>query len=208
MSRVTRREWYRRVNAAWPATVPPITNDEAIRAARKLYRFARGRTWTGEVRIVTGNRNTWVRGGVLVVNPSQGWKEIVHLLSHYCYRPVDGERPHGPGHARAEMRMIREVIRRDWLSGVLKSPDPIETPAPTADDKRAAKITNLRDRLARWEGKRKRADNAIAKIRRSLRAYDRQKPATAKYPARPCSGMAGEVMGAGMATTAAEIGVS
>ena len=40
MSRITRREWYARVNAAWPTPLPPLTGPEALRAFRRLYRYA------------------------------------------------------------------------------------------------------------------------------------------------------------------------
>src|SRR6266446_3256191 len=113
MSRITRKEWYARVNAAWPATVPPLTAEEAGRAARKLFRFATGETWRGAVKVTSGNRYSWERWGVLTVNPGAGWKQLIHLLSHAFYQhyvAAKGDRPHGAGHARLERRMIREVV--------------------------------------------------------------------------------------------------
>lgn len=168
MSKVTRREWYRRVNAAWPAKVPPLTDDEAIRAARKLYRFERGYMWEGRVEITSGNRYSWIRRGVMYVNPERGWQSLVHLLSHYL---APGK--HGADHARCELRMIKEVVRRGWLDGKLKTPEKEPAPEPTVDQIRAAKIQRLDERIKRWTTREKRAKTALAKLRRSKRAYER-----------------------------------
>lgn len=168
MSRVTRREWYHRVNSAWPATMPPLTADEAIRAGRKLYRFGKGYTFRGDVRVTSGNRYTWIRGGVMSVNPEQGWHTLVHFLSHYC---APGR--HGADHARMELRMIKQVIRRGWLDGKLKSEPKPEIPPPTLDAVRAERKQRIEQRIARWESKKKRAETALKKLRKSLRYYER-----------------------------------
>jgi len=180
MGKVTRKEWYRRVNAAWPGTVPTLTAEEAVRAAKKLYRFAMGFSWTGPVVVTSGNRNTWVRARrvngawerVLVVNPEHGWHDLVHLLSHYCHERTahDGEHGHNAAHARAEMRMIKEVVRRGWLDGKLKD-EPKPEPPPI--DPRAVKLERTDASIARWEAKLRRAENALKKLRRRKRAMER-----------------------------------
>lgn len=170
MSKVTKREWYRRVNASWPATVPGLTAAEATKAAKRLYRYAMGRTFQGPVRVTRGRRYTWVRRGEMVVNPEQGWQGLVHLLSHYCAsRVLPDEAGHGSAHARMEMRMIKQVVRRGWLDGRLAAPVPV----PVVRDRRAERIEGLHTRLARWEAKQRRAVNAIRKITRQLRANER-----------------------------------
>lgn len=167
MSKVTRREWYRRVNATWPEKVPKLTVEEAVRAAKRLYRFERGRTWTGEVRVTSGRRASAIRGGVIIVNPLGGWHELVHLLSHYL-----SPGKHGADHARCEIRMIKEVVRRGWLEGKLKSPEkPLVT--VTVDEVRAKRKGRLLERLRKWESRKKRAETAIRKLRRSIRYYER-----------------------------------
>lgn len=192
MSRVTIREWYRRVSATWPANVPAITNDEALVAARKLFRFALGRR-APEARIVTGNRVTWVENGILIVNPKRrrhgcdvedaGWKDVVHLLSHYCHRQLSNERPHGGEHARLEMRMIREVLKRGWLSGSLHKAAAPVAPERSKEEKRAIEQAELHarllSRLRRWETKQKRATTAIKKLTRALRRLERAEVASA-----------------------------
>ena len=169
MGRVTKREWYRRVNDAWPEVVPPLSAVEAVRAVKRLYRFAMKRTWQGAVKIATGNRYTWIRRGVLFVNPAKGWKETVHLLSHYCaHQSIPDEPGHGAAHARFELRMIKEVVKRGWLSGSLG-----QVAVPVVRDRRSEGLERLHTRLARWEAKQRRAATAIRKITRQLRARER-----------------------------------
>lgn len=170
MSKITRREWYRRVNAAWPTEVPALTGEEAIKAARKLYRFGTGRTFKGSMRLTSGRRYTWIRRNVFSVNPERGWKDLVHLISHL---PAVGVNSHNKDHALVELRMIKEVVKRGWLDGRLKGVPKPEPAAPSKQDVRSLKIAHARAALARWESKRKRADTAIKKYRRSIAALER-----------------------------------
>lgn len=173
MSRVTRREWYERVNATWgdhPMQMP-LTPEEAVRAARKLYRFETGRSYLKPIRVGSGRIITGYASRGLVVNPNRrhatdaGWRDVVHCLSHaFC------PRPHGGEHARCEIRFIKEVLKRGWLDGSLKDePKPEKPPV----DKRAVKYARTLTAIKRWETKAKRADTALKKLRRSLRAQER-----------------------------------
>ena len=114
---VTIAEWYSRVNAAWPADVPKLTEEGAQRAARKLFRAITGSRLLLPVVTVTGNRKTWPgHRGLLNVNPGKGWRDFIHLLSHWLHRLVNrGEKPHSRAHARLELRMVRIVLARGWL---------------------------------------------------------------------------------------------
>lgn len=171
MARVTRAEWYRRVNAAWPATVPPLTADEATRAAKRLYRFVTKRTWRGDVVVTSGNRYTKIRAGRLVVNPAHGWHGLVHLLSHYL-ESYAGTHGHTAAHARLEMRMVKEVVRRGWLDGKLKTtPRPVV--APIVVDPRVEKLARTLAAIERWEKKQRRAETALRKLHRRRRYYER-----------------------------------
>ena len=124
MSRLSIAEWYRRVNAEWPANLPALDAETAIITARKLWRFVHGSTLDRDAVIVTsGRRYTWMRRGVMYVNPDRGWHNFVHDLSHLFHQHTSRERPHGATHARMEIRLIREVIKR----GLVSIPEP--TPA-------------------------------------------------------------------------------
>ncbi len=189
MAKVTRNEWYERVNAAWGEVnveralaldVAP-TPEEAVRAARKLFRFATGQTWEGPVRVTSGNRYTWVNGGALTVNPDRrgryrGWVSLVHDLSHYLHRYHinPGVRPHTGKHARLEISLIKEVIKRGWLNGSLKAPEPVAVaPDQQAQRDREVALERLYARRKAWKTKLARAENAIRRINRSITARER-----------------------------------
>jgi len=166
VSRVTRKEWYRRVNATWPeGKLPPLTPDEAFRAARRLFRFETGDSRIERLQVTSGNRRTLVRGRCLVFNPVDGWHTLVHIISHYA---CPGH--HGAEHARTEIAMIKEVIKRGYLTGALKDAPKPEAPTPNP---RIEKMRRIEARIARWESKKKRAETALKKLRKSLRYYER-----------------------------------
>jgi len=153
----------------WPNPLPPLTAHEAERAARRLWRYAMGETYTGKVHIGTGNRYNWYRNGVLTVNPSRGWKNLIHELSHYFwYAANPGERPHSKHHARWEIKLTKEALKRGWLAGKLKAPE--KKPAPVADP-RQRKLALVEAGIKRWETKAKRAKTALAKLEKKRRYY-------------------------------------
>lgn len=133
---MNRADWYARVNSVWNGvTVPPLTDDEALRAAKKLFRFA-GVTFPRAVKFVTGNRHTWVRRGVLSINTSRGWGSLTHMLSHWFHHTqAPKKKPHDRDHARLEIRLRKEVLKRGWLSGGLR-----KEPAPARVDDPAVKL--------------------------------------------------------------------
>jgi hypothetical protein len=175
MGKVTRKEWYRRVNATWPTgPLPALTATEAERAARRLYRFGMKKTWTGPVKITSGRRYTWIRWGTMVVNPEQGWHGLVHLLSHYCHDRLHPEvHGHNSVHARAEIRMIKEVLRRGWLEGKLRNRPLLPPPVPTPLEVRNEKLERTLAAIKRWETKQKRAETALRKLHRRRKYYER-----------------------------------
>lgn len=166
MSRLSRRAWYERVNAAWPAEPPPkLTDVEAVRATKRLYRFVRGRNNPYPIRLTSGNRRTWLRHGALVVNPEKGWHALIHYLSHLWGGG------HGSEHARLERRMIKEVVRRGWLAGKLR--DQPKPPPPPAPDPKLVRYQRTVAAIGRWTAKRDRAERALKKLERRKRYYDR-----------------------------------
>ena len=173
----TIREWYSRVNSVWPKEVQKPTPDEAMKAARKLYRFVTGKSWDGEVELTSGNRYTYFRGGVMYVNPDGhgdhqhlgGWYALVHDLSHHFHwRYGDGSKPHSRSHARLELRLAKEVVKRGWLTGTLKVQ---EKPEPKPVDEKLTKAIRIEAAIQRWEAKLKRAQNALKKLNRKSDYY-------------------------------------
>lgn len=181
---VTRREWYERTNAEWPAAVPALTEDEAVKAVKKLYRFVAKRSWKGDLRVMRTSEWTKnyraIRFGrdaktgrqFIRINVKLGWRELVHDLSHWMpwHLGMREENSHGAAHARLEARMIREVVRRGWLDGKLRPVARAPRPRP---DPREEKRRRTVEAIARWESKERRAANALKKLRRSLAAMDR-----------------------------------
>ena len=177
MSRLSKRAWYERVNAAWPAQVPPLTAQEAVSAYRRLYRFVKGRKFEGKIVVGSGNRHSYRRyrlvgkgaarrfERIMCVNPERGWKDLIHELSHNWTPGA-----HGREHAQLERRMIREVVRRGWLEGKLKR----EPKAPPARDPVVERRGRIEARITRWEAKKRRAEQALRRLYRSRRYYMRK----------------------------------
>jgi len=66
----------------WPPAIPSMTGPEAVAAAKKLWRKFAGRAWPGTWKTGRGNHRSYPRDTVFLVNPGQGWKGVVHDLSH------------------------------------------------------------------------------------------------------------------------------
>lgn len=168
-------EKYQSVNGAWPDGELPIpTPQEAVSAAKRLYRLVMKKPYRGKIKVVSGNRRTYIRWGTLQVNPNGrhfgGWKDLVHGLSHTCHRRLHpGHKPHdGRGtHAWIERQMIEHVVNSGWLDGRLKRPEKVPI------DWQAARHERIIKRLVAWQAKRKRAENAIKKLNRQAAYYDR-----------------------------------
>jgi hypothetical protein len=111
--------------------------------------------------ITSGNRYNNVVGRNLIINPSRGWENLVHELSHYTWWRLHPEAsPHDPGHAGHELRWTKFVIDK----GFPFLADPPAKPKPTRAQKRAARVERVNELLAAWSRKRKWADTAIHKL--------------------------------------------
>jgi hypothetical protein len=161
---------YEKVNALWPeSALPSLTAQEAISATKRLYRLGTGKAFKGKFKIATGNRRTWIRNGVFVVNPSKGWHDLVHSISHLShYKTHPGKSGHHYTHADFERRMIEAVVSKGWLDGGLKRE------APVQPDKATLRYQRILTRITSWERKLKRAENALRKLRRSKTVYERK----------------------------------
>jgi hypothetical protein len=160
---------YFAVNTTWPRSTPVLTADEAVKAAKRLLRFALKRTF--EVKVTSGNRHTWVRYGILYVNPENGWHDLVHDLSHFAHQRLHpGERPHSRRHASLERRLVKEVLTRGWLDGRLKKAVRLPKPKP---DPRVVAYDRILVRIANWERKAKRAETALKKLNRQKKRFER-----------------------------------
>lgn len=173
--------WDRMVNERFGGEQPILSGEESIKAARKLYRLAMGKQWRGKVEVTTGNRYTWVRRGVLFVNPdkrevhTRGLRSIIHDMSHYCHRllhPADSA--HSVRQARLERDMVEAAIDRGWLDGSLKppaKPEPAPKAKPDVVQHRYARMVARRDK---WAREAERAKRLLAKAEREVRTYERR----------------------------------
>jgi hypothetical protein len=152
---------YDTVNATWPTDLPTLTPREAITAAKRLYRFGMKRPFRGKVKLTSGNRYTWPRGGVLYVNPDRGWPHLVHMISHLVHRRTHADkRPHDFRHEFLEGEMVRHVVKSGWLTGKLRRPEKAKPQV------RQVRYDRILARLSSWERKAKRAATAIRKLLR------------------------------------------
>lgn len=166
---------YEIVNRAWPDVVPPLTEQEAISAARRLYRWGAKRAWKGKV-VIKKMRGRSIDFGTLEmrVDPRRGWHGIVHSMSHRIHFWKNRHRrdygPHDWRHEALELALIRHVVSKGWLEGRLRR-EP--KPKPEVDPTQVARERTLAS-ISRWSTKAKRAENALRKLRRRLRYYDRK----------------------------------
>ena len=179
-SKEEQRRLWGYVNDQWrahPNWQTPPTPEEAIKGFKILYRAATGRSFKGVIQITSGNRNTWCRRGIWYVNPNErytfgGWREIVHSMSHYFHARNN---PHlAPHHAKQsylERKLTEVALRRGFLDGKLK-PKP-KTPKPPVD-KLAIAVERLEAREKAWATKLKRANTAIAKMKKERRSLERK----------------------------------
>ena len=166
---------YEAVNGQWPETIPALTGEEAVAAAKRLYRFAMKKPWKGKWALTSGRRYTWPRRGVFYVNPGRenwsaaagGWQDLVHMMSHYCHRQLHpGHKPHDGRHHFLEKEMVAYVIKSGWLEGKLRP----KVRVKIAPDR----LAGLEARAARWETKRRRAETALRKIARQRASLARR----------------------------------
>lgn len=166
---------YELVNKAWPDVVPTLTDQEAISAARRLYRWGLKKKWPGKIEIAK------LRSGsidfianVMVVDPRAGWHGLVHSMSHRIHFRKNRLRPgfahHDWRHEALELALIRYVVAQRWLEGRLRREPKLK---PEVNPTQVARERTLAS-ISRWTTKAKRADTALKKLRRRLRYYERK----------------------------------
>jgi len=170
--------WDRMVNSQFGSDHPVLSGPESVLAARKLYRFAMGRAFEGEVKLTSGRRYTWVRRGVMSVNPdkresgARGLRAMIHDLSHYCHaRLHPSDAPHSERQAILEAKMAEFALTRGFLEGSLKRATPPEKPKP---DKVKVRHARLVARREKWATELERAKRLLAKAQREVREYERR----------------------------------
>lgn len=161
MSNATR---YETSNEGWPETMPPITREEAERAALRLarhFKFSFRRV-----------RRCWIAAKPPYHRLNRGWRRLVHDLSHTRFEQLyPRKRAHDPLHARYEAEMVSYVLASGWLDGTLR-PKPKAKPAPKDAD--AVKLTRTIAAIKRWRTKERRAKTALAKLEKRRKYYEKK----------------------------------
>jgi hypothetical protein len=149
----------------------PLTGPEATRAVRRLMRFALGTPEFGSLVLRSKGGNTYKCGAAytdsgmgwyVYINPKMGWRDLVQVMAQYTSEAYYRE-AHTPRGAfdRMRMRMTREVIKREWLGGVLQD---APKPKPTKEAVMTARVKRINVLIKQWQTKKTRADNAIYKL--------------------------------------------
>jgi hypothetical protein len=170
--------WNKLVNSQFGSEQPVLSEQESIAAARKLYRHAMGVSFPGKIVITSGRRYTWVRRGVLSVNPDhrgggpRGLRAMIHDLSHYCHsRLHPNDAPHSKRQAQLEGKLVRFALSRGFTQGALKREPAPAKPKPSLVQQRYTRMLNRRDK---WAAELKRAQRLLAKANREVRDYERR----------------------------------
>lgn len=158
---VVERVW-RKATSKQMRNVHPNLAKNFIRA---MWKQEMGGKLPWRLRIGSGNRRTWMNDFVFTVNPDQGWHDINHDMSHFIERRGSGG-AHTDNQVRLEGAGARLIMRRFLRDEPYV--DPKKGRDRVAD--RAARVDNG---IARWESKLRRATNALKKLKRQKRYYDK-----------------------------------
>lgn len=171
-------ERYDPVNSAWKRALPPLTRQEAGRAAAALLRKfgTRDSGSMSKARIEHASmvRRVWIANKAEDNSTYKGWPRLVHDVSHRVFRyRYPNKLPHDALHARLELEVTEYVLASGWLDGKLA---PKVKAKPTTEEKRAKRRANLETRLARWLTRQKRANTMVKKLGRQLRRKELTPP--------------------------------
>lgn len=178
---------YETVNGQWPKTIPPLTEQEAFVAARRLWRFGTKNRWAHKigpgkhrqrgraVRVLQEEHPRDKRRMIIVmrVDVRAGWHGLVHDLSHRVHARLHGHSKnydsHDARHAFIEREMINHVVGSGWLDGKLRRAPKIQPPVDKTKLARERTVASIK----RWTSKKKRAETALRKLTRRLRRLER-----------------------------------
>jgi hypothetical protein len=126
---------YRDIDQMWPKQMPSLTAAEAKTAAKRLYHeFVEkrkpgyklggveiGYDTTVGLKDAKNARPPWQWEDLIVVNPQNDWRDLVHRLSHNFHARVhSAPAEHDPRHRQLEADMVAWMISHGWLDGKLR----------------------------------------------------------------------------------------
>lgn len=176
----THADWDRLVNSKWPTDIRRPEPEEALAFAKAVYRKGMGRAWKGKIKLTSGNRFTFIRRGVLSVNPNRtralrpGFPDILHQVAHLVHHErFPKNKPHASSELYIERDLTDWVLAKGYLDGSLK-----KTPKPTVSvvEKRAkaveASIARAEAKLKKLASDKKRTERRLAALKKKKRYYD------------------------------------
>ena len=101
----------------------------------------------------------------------RGWRELVHQTSHSIYHYYAGfkKRPRNYEHsiqqAELELAILKFVISKNWLNGVLKP----KVVILSKDEKRLKKLEHYQKLISKWQTKLKLANTFIRKYNKKVK---------------------------------------
>lgn len=163
---------YAVIGEMWRAAGVPyearIEATEARRAVCALWKVAGRKVRQPYIRPV------WLR---------QGWRRLVHNLSHLSHRAHawrGNSRPHAWNHLAWERAFTAHAIAKGWHLGTLRAKARPPKPKP---DPKALKAARAAARLKAWRTRLKRAQTAVAKLERAQRAQARRAASAPQHTA-------------------------
>ena len=173
-------EWEKVYSEIGQKGLPIPSDQEAITGSKRLYRKFMGRSFKGEIKIISGNKYTRISGAVMYINPNRksrygwhlgfsgGWEQIVHTLSHWIgHRKFD--EGHGTKQLWLEAKMTKYVLKNKFYLGALKSKKKIVVKDPVVE-----RAKSVERRIVKWETKLKRTQSALKKLRKQQRYYEKK----------------------------------
>ena len=85
----------------------------AKRFIKQIWKEVLEKDFPYPIQQVTGDRRTWIRKGVFVVNCDKGWQNINHAIGHLMsYRKYPGKRQHCAENAWLEVRGAKLIVKK------------------------------------------------------------------------------------------------
>lgn len=100
--------------------------------------------------------------------------ELVALVQHelwHNYGIRHGDYPSTVRSCDTRTPFVQRCLARLGFERIEEKP--VGGPRLTTDERRAAKLASIEDRIKRWESKRKRAENALRKLRKQRTYYEK-----------------------------------
>ena len=174
---------YDEVNNLWDQqTIPYITRFEAKRAVKLICnKFGKPKFAPPTIRYpISRYRNIWWDTFIcLSGDPTtmrRGWRELVHQTSHSIYKYYSGFKKrqrkyeHSIQQAELELAILKFVISKNWLNGVLKP----KVVILSKDEKRNKKLEHYQKLISKWQTKLKLANTFIRKYNKKVKYLNKQ----------------------------------